>query len=129
MSLIFKKGDTEDLENYRPISLTNVDYKILAFTLAARLQKVIGFIINPDQVAYIQDRFIGTNVRLILDVVEKTQEGALFFLDFKKAYDSLEWNFIFECMRRYNFGESMMKWIKLLYNKPIACIKKQWLHI
>ena len=42
MSLISKKGDEENIENYRPISLTNVDYRILAFTLAQRVQKVIG---------------------------------------------------------------------------------------
>ena len=37
MSLIFKKGDEDDITNYRPISLTNVDYRILAFTLSERL--------------------------------------------------------------------------------------------
>ena len=37
MSLIFKKGNEEDISNYRPISLTNVDYRLLAFTLAERM--------------------------------------------------------------------------------------------
>ena len=123
MSLIFKKGDDEDLENYRPISLTNTDYKILAFILAARIQKVIHILINPDQVAYIENRYIGTNVRLIMDIFENCQEGILFNLDFKKAYDSLEWNFIFKCLKRYNFGPSLIQWIKLLYHKPLACVK------
>ena len=40
ISLIFKKGDQENLDNYRPISLTNTDYRILAFTLAERIQQV-----------------------------------------------------------------------------------------
>ena len=40
----------------------NVDYKLLAFALANRLQNVIGEIIDPDQVAYINGRFIGTNI-------------------------------------------------------------------
>ena len=39
-SLIFKKGNADDIANYRPISLTNVDYRILAFTLAQRMQKL-----------------------------------------------------------------------------------------
>ena len=39
LSLIFKNGDAEDITNYQPISLTNVDYRILAFVLAGRLQK------------------------------------------------------------------------------------------
>ena len=123
MTLIFKKGDTEDLENYRPISITNVDYKILAFTLANRVQKVIHDIIDPDQVAYIQKRFIGTNIRLITDVIENASDGLLVFLDFKKAFDSIEWTFIFETLKQFNFGESFINWIKLLYFKPQICIK------
>ena len=39
---IFKRGDEDNIENYRPISLTNVDYRILAFTLAQRMHKIIG---------------------------------------------------------------------------------------
>ena len=53
ISLIFKKGDARLLQNYRPISLTNCDYKILAFCLANRIQSVITHIINPRQVSYI----------------------------------------------------------------------------
>ena len=48
-TLIFKKEDDQDLVNYRPISLTNVDYRIMAFVLAARLQLVMDSIINQDQ--------------------------------------------------------------------------------
>ena len=51
MSLIFKKGDDDDISNYRPISLTNVDYRILAFTLAERIQLVISDITSTDQTA------------------------------------------------------------------------------
>ena len=42
ISLLFKKNDRMLFKNYRPISLPNVDYKILAFVLAKRIQKVIG---------------------------------------------------------------------------------------
>ena len=51
ISLLFKKGDRKLFKNYRPISLSNVDYKILAFVLAKRIQKVIGKLISPEQVA------------------------------------------------------------------------------
>ena len=53
MSLIFKKDDDEDIANYRPISFTNVDYRILAFTLAQRLQNIMKNLVNIDQSAYI----------------------------------------------------------------------------
>ena len=58
ISLIFKTGDRSLLKNYRPISLTNTDYKILAFVLAMRVQKVMPSVINNDQTGYIKDRFI-----------------------------------------------------------------------
>ena len=48
MSLIFKKGK-EDISNYKPISLTNVDYRLLAFTLAERVQNVMSEIVSSDQ--------------------------------------------------------------------------------
>jgi hypothetical protein len=54
LSILYKKGDKNLLENYRPISLTNTDYKIIAFTFARRLQKVIDNLISNDQSAYIK---------------------------------------------------------------------------
>ena len=63
ITLIFKKGDRTDISNYRPISLAETDYRILASVLSARLQTVITDIISPNQVAYIKGCYIGTSVR------------------------------------------------------------------
>ena len=46
ITLIFKKGNKALLKNYRLISLTNCDYKILTFVLAKRLRKVIPTLIS-----------------------------------------------------------------------------------
>ena len=55
------------------------------------------------QVSYINNCHIGQNVRLLLDTIEyviaKNKTGALLFLDFQKAFDSLEWNFIHKCLK------------------------------
>ncbi|MCP3901869.1 MAG: reverse transcriptase family protein, partial [Desulfobacteraceae bacterium] len=127
ISLIFKKGDAQSLCNYRPISLTNCDYKILAFCLANRIQSVIKSIVKPSQVAYIKGRFIGSNIRLIEDIIEYynryDKSGLLMTLDFQKAFDSIEWNFMFEVLKYFNFGNMFISWIKTLYNGPIAFIK------
>ena len=61
ISLIHKKDREDDIKNYRPISLTNVDYRILAFTLSERLHKVLNNIISSDQCAYVRGRYMGTN--------------------------------------------------------------------
>ena len=127
MSLIFKKGDDDDISNYRPISLTNVDYRILAFTLAERIQLVISDITSTDQTAYIKRRYMGTNIRLVSDVIEHynatNKSGILLMLDFRKAFDTIGWNFLLQTLHFFNFGPSFIRWIETIYHKPLACIK------
>ena len=71
-------------------------------------------ILNKDQTAYVKGRYIGVNARLVLDIFEYCEhfdkEGVLLFLDFQKAFDSVEWNFIFKVLEKFNFGESFIKW-------------------
>lgn len=127
LSLVFKNGENDNLKNYRPLSLTNVDYKIFAHVLALRLQNVAGKIINREQSAYIKGRYIGENARLILDVFEyyvhNDLDGILLFLDFEKAFDSIEYNFMVKTLEKFNFGSKFIGMIKTLYNKPTFKLK------
>ena len=126
-TLIYKKDDSNDLSNYRPISVTNVDYRIMAFVLATRLQLVIDSIINHDQTAYIKKRYTGYNIRLIDDVVDYfdrfQKKGVLFMADFQKAFDSLDWGFMFKTLDFFKFGPSFKRWIRTLYTLPVGRIK------
>ena len=107
MSLIFKKDDDEDIANYRPITLTNVDYRILAFTLAQRMQNIMKNIVNTDQSAYIKGRYMGTSIRLVDDVIKyyelASKSGILFMLDFTKAFHTLQWDFMLDSLKYFKF--------------------------
>jgi hypothetical protein len=70
MALLFKKGDPLLLDNFRSISLLNVDLKILSYVLSQRLKKILSKIINEDQTGYIKDRCIGFNLRQIHDIID-----------------------------------------------------------
>ena len=89
---------------------------------------MIGKIISPDQTAYIKNRFIGQNIRLVSDVIkfsnEKNLDEVLLSLDYEKTFDPAEHRFLFECLQLYNFGPDFIKWIKTLYKKSEIYIKK-----
>ena len=95
ITLIEKKGKDRCLiENWRPISLLNVDAKILSKVIATRIKKVLPDIIHHNQSGYISDRYIGETVRSIFDIMDFTGKenipGLLIFIDFQKAFDTLE---------------------------------------
>ena len=70
LSLLYKKDDKTCLNNWRPISLLNTDYKIMAHVQAQRLKNVIHKLIHTDQSGYIKGRNINNNIRLIQDVID-----------------------------------------------------------
>ena len=127
ISLIPKNSkDKTLLENLGPISLLNVDYKILTKVITKRIEKVLPTLINSDQTGYVKGRYIGENVRLIYDVIhymdKSNRKGIAIFLDFKKPFDSIEWNYLLETLQLFNFGHDIQNWIKIFYNNVTSCI-------
>ena len=127
ITLIPKKDkDRLFLKNWRPISLLNVDYKILTKTLANRLSKVLPHIINNDQTGYIKGRFIGCNIRIIEDILQFTDmnnlPGIILNIDFEKAFDSISWQFIEKSLETFNFGQVFISYVKTLYTNISATV-------
>ena len=127
ITLIEKTGkDRTYLENWRPISLTNVDAKIASKVIATRIVEVLPEIIHNNQTGYVAGRSIGEAARSILDVMDYTKKvnipGILLFIDFEKAFDSLEWNFMLKCLEFFGFGNSLTRWVETFYNNISSCI-------
>ena len=122
ITLIEKQGkDRILIENWRTISLINVDAKIISKAIAARIKKVLPSIIHHNQTGYVNDRYIGETVRSIFDIMEFTDSenipGILILIDFKKAFDTLEWNYLFNCLEAFNFGSDFIHHVEMLYTK------------
>ena len=119
ITLLDKGKDRLLLKNWRPISLLNLDYKIMSKVLAYRVKEVLPHIIHHDQTGYVKDRYIGEAVRVIQDIMEYTDvkkiPGIMLFIDFEKAFDSIEWNYVLKCLDKFNFGPSFCKWVRILY--------------
>ena len=111
IALIEKKDqDRCDLKNWRPISLLNVDAKIALKVIAERMKRLLPELIHDNQSGYIPGRWIGENIRSILDIMQYTQSkklpGLLLFIGFEKAFDNLQldylncWLQLFKCRSR-----------------------------
>ena len=113
-----------DLSNWQRITLLNVDCKIATKAIAKRIEALLPKLINSDQTSFIKG--------LIIDIMEYTKThnipGILVSLDFRKAFDSLEWPFIMRTLDVFNFGTSIQKWVSTFYaNIESAAFNKGFL--
>jgi len=96
-----------------------VDYKILARAVAKRIESKLSKLFHTDQTGFVKGRFIGQNMRLLNDLMEYTNDkkipGILLFIDFEKAFDSIEWDYIRDVLKLFNFGPIIRNWISILY--------------
>ena len=108
LRLIPKAGkDPRKLTNWRPITLSNCDHKIVTKTYASRMCEKVSKVIRARQTAYLKGRLINDNIRAILNSVhlanldDEMIDGLLVSLDAKKAFDSVEHSFIESCLAKF----------------------------
>uniref|UniRef100_A0A8C6NVQ2 Reverse transcriptase domain-containing protein n=1 Tax=Nothobranchius furzeri TaxID=105023 RepID=A0A8C6NVQ2_NOTFU len=115
------------IDNWRPISLPDNDYKVFALIIANRLKMVLDSIIDETQSGFIPKRHITNNIRLVLDILDYsdfiTCDGFILFLDFYKAFDTVEHDFIFQALDKHGFGSYFSTAIKTLYHNSNSSIK------
>jgi hypothetical protein len=124
--LIWKKGDKEDIKNYRPISLMNVDMKIITLALNRRLLPTLGKIIHPNQTGFIPQRLMDTNITDIQTITEwhtqKNQPLYMASLDYEKAYDKLSRTYIDQVLQAFGFPDSYIRMVMTTLSHSQACI-------
>ena len=125
-TIIFKhKGEIYILHNYRPISLINVDLKILTRTLTNRLKPILPTIIHQSQTA-VDKRKIDYTIHLLRDLIDLTEkedsEAAFIFLDQEKAFDRVNHNFLYKTMEAFGIGKQFIDWVRVLYSNATTRI-------
>lgn len=96
-------------QDFRPISLCNVFYNIIAKSLAERIKNHLPHLIHLSQHAFVKGRNITANLHLVQEIAHSFQlrswkfPGFMLKLDLAKAFDRLEWSFIAQAMRRQGF--------------------------
>ncbi|KAJ0527046.1 putative RNA-directed DNA polymerase [Helianthus annuus] len=120
IALIPKNRDPKEASDFRPISLIGMLYKVIAKVLANRLKPVLSTVVSPVQSGFIEGRSILDGPLILSEVLswaKITKKQILVFkVDFQKAYDSVNWNFLLDILNGMNFPTLWRNWIK-------ACLK------
>ena len=121
ISLLCKnESDPKLMSSYRPISLLNVDYKILTKLLSRRLEKCLEKIVHIDQTCAVPNRSILDNCHLIRDIIEyanqKNINAILLSVDQEKAFDRVSHFYMLRVLDAFGLGQNFVKWISIIYS-------------
>lgn len=125
--ILIKDKDPSQCSNYRPISLLCSDVKLLAKVLARHLEVVLPTLISTDQTGFIKNRHSFYNIRHLLNILysfslNETPELVI-SMDAEKAFDRVEWHYLFYTLKKFGFPDQFISWIRLLYTSPLACVR------
>lgn len=116
--------DPNFCESYRPISLLQSDVKILAKILTTRLKQVILSLVHHDQTGFMPDKATFFSIRRLYTNIQATHDNVgtrvVVALDAAKAFDSVEWPYLWATLEAFGFGPDFIGWVKLLYHAPKA---------
>jgi endonuclease/exonuclease/phosphatase family metal-dependent hydrolase len=127
MFLLYKKKDKTKIENYRPITLLNTDYKLYTKNIAIKLGQIAQSIIHENQAGFIPKRSLYDHTKatqMIIEYGELMEEnGYIVSLDQEKAYDKIDHDYMWRIMKAFDFPDIFIKRIQELYKSPKKAIQ------
>jgi hypothetical protein len=126
IALLPKSEDRSRIQNFRPISLLNTLYKVIAKVYANRMKPLLHHWILPSQTGFVPNRCILDNIYLAFESIEwsleNNQDLSMLLLDFEKAYDRVSWAFLQNTMIRMGFTEIWVERVMSLNLNASAAI-------
>ena len=122
--ILFKKGDPKDIKNYRPISLLSHSYKIFTRLLQTRIERTLDENQPREQAGFRKGYSTTDHLQALNQIIEKSNEYKLplciGFIDYEKAFDTVEHFAIFEALRKTNVNETYINILQNIYNQATA---------
>ncbi|CAI5955683.1 unnamed protein product [Closterium sp. NIES-65] len=117
--LLHKKGDRDNIGNYRPVTLLSFFYKLVVKVLANRIKLALPRVISENQFGFLPGRSLADAVSLVADAIdaaeEEDEDWLLLLVDFQKAYDSVSRGYLFGTLERMGFPDKFIAWVKGLH--------------
>lgn len=133
ITLLYKgSGSKSDPASYRPLTLLNTDVKLLGRVLSDRWLTCANKLVDDTQSAFLPQRWIGDNILTHLEMVDYCEShqtpGCIAFLDFAKAYDRVDRDWLDRAMQALGFGPQARRWVALLHTDLSANVRfNNWL--
>ena len=128
ITLLHKKGDITKLENYRPISLLSTLYKLFMKIIAKRLTKKLDFYQPVEQAGFRSGFSTNDHLQVMRTLIEKCNEYkigiVLIFIDFEKAFDSVETWSILDSLDECRVDSRYSNTIRYVYENATSCVKR-----
>ena len=123
LALIPKDINPHSFDRFRPISLSNVSYKIVTNILANRLKKLLPNLISANQGGFVPHKQITDNVILIQEAIHRSinrqERGMIIKLDMENAFDRVDHHFLTEALRKFRISNNFINIIS-------GCISNPW---
>jgi hypothetical protein len=109
------------IQDYRPICLLNVSFKILTKVITTRIGLVVEKVIRPSQMAFLTGRHVMEGVIILHETIHemhrKNQNGVILKIDFEKAYDKIKWPFLQQTLHMKGFSKQWCAWIESVVSR------------
>lgn len=127
--LLHKKGPKDDLSNYRPISLMSNLYKLFTKIITRRLTQILDENQPPEQAGFRSGFSTADHLQALNQIIEKMEEFNLplyiAFVDYKKAFDSLEHASVFQALVNQGVETKYVRLLKTIYSQSTAKVKTE----
>lgn len=123
LSLIPKRPGASAISDHRPISCCNTLYKVISKALVHRLKPMLPDLILPNQTAFVQGRLLVENTVLASEIVHgyhrnKGPKRLVLKVDIAKAFDTISWDFIFNCLLSIGVPLIYLRWLRACVTTP-----------
>ena len=127
ITLLPKVHDATKIQQFRSICLLNFLYKWITKTLTIRLENLVGKLILNSQSAFMKGRNIMNGILTLHEILHETKRrnevGMILMLDFEKAYEKVNWDFLFSCLKLWGFCDTWCQWIRMVVSGGTMCVK------